>query len=585
MRKNQDDRRLCQAEECPTRSGYGICLTDLYCYEHSKGGIVNYTEISDMEEFKGDKPCGIYKCDNIGEYNFGNCKPLMCKLHSITDSSLYKVNLLRAHKTPRDCTYNECNSTGNDKKATVALKKINPENNQEKENTGIFCKECYNNLNTNNKINSMVNQGVEKIYLNCLEKDCKNRRIYGTTSSGVPTICEDHYLASNRTIVNVANKGKKCTGPNCKTRGVFNYDGLKPAFCRTHKEPGMINTDAKRCASKDCKIQPTFGFKDEVATMCKDHIIEGMVDVKSLLCEIEECNTQAAYGYDKKIRCGKHKTGEMKIICKSQVCDEESCEKFACYGFENENQTKCYTHRLDNMTNVKNQRCGSVRCSILSSYGYEDKRTRERCSKHKLENMVDLTLIMCSECKETNMNPKYKPYCYQCFAKLNPDSERVIEYKTKETAFIEPLKNLYIKAILDKKIEGSNQKFRPDFLLKLETHSVIVEIDERQHVRKNYNEELEKRRLESFKSSLDNKLLIVIRLNPDNYRINNKKDLVYGCFKHNKDTLRLEKKEEEFQIRLNSLLQIIKYCFVYNNVKKIVDSDIGYKELYLFYSQ
>ncbi len=576
--------RLCLSKDCTIRSTYGIYLTDLYCKKHSLGNMINYSEISDIEEFKEDKPCAVYKCNKIAEYNFEGFSPLMCESHAIPDISLYKKGD-KLRKSPRDCSYKKCNSIGKDKQAVIGFKKINPQNEEDKKIAGIICVKCYESLKNTNIINSMIKQIPDKIHSCCPEKNCENVRMFGTESSGVPAICETHYLESNQVIFDVNNKGKTCKEPDCKVRGAFNYDGLKPEFCKKHIQPGMINTDAKRCEIEDCKTQPTFGYEDDVAVRCKKHKEMDMIDVKSLLCEIDDCNTQAAYGFDTKIRCGKHKTSEMKIVYKTQICNEIECNKIGHFGFSGEKPSRCYSHKLDDMINLTSNVCSEEGCIVLASYGYLDKKTKERCTAHRLENMVFLGLVMCSECNNVNMNPKYKPYCYQCFARLNPDSERVIEYKTKENAFTSPLKEKFNNAILDKKIEGSNENFRPDFLLKLETHSIIVEIDERQHVKKDYNEYLEKIRLESFKSSLGDKLLIVIRLNPDNYRINNKKDLIYGCFKYNKDTLRLERKEDEFQKRLQCLLKTVENYVCYDNAKESVNEDVGYKEIFLFYNE
>lgn len=581
--------RLCLAKECQMRSTYGIYLTDLYCKIHSAGEIINYEELEDKDNTCEEiKLCGIYRCKDKAEYNFENCKPLMCQNHAIANISLYKINKLRNHKTPRDCTRINCISTDEiEKKAIIAFVKIKQENKEDKVNTGTLCLNCYNIIKdewiSNNK--SMIKQELETIFSKCLEKSCKNKRVFGTTSSNSPAICEYHYNMSDKVIFDVNNKNKVCKNENCKVRATFNLDGLSPEYCVIHKTEEMINTDAKRCEVDDCKTQPTFGYEDDIATRCKEHSLEDMIDIKSVLCEVEECKTQAHYGFDKKIRCSKHKSESMEIIYKTQICNEENCNKYSCYGFINQKQEKCYTHRLENMINVKSERCEEENCNIVSSYGFEHEKTRRRCSKHKLENMKDLSLILCEKCKETNMNKKYKPYCYQCFAELNPDSERVIEYKTKENAFLFPAKELYDNAILDKRITGSNEKFRPDFLLEMGTHCIIVEIDENQHNRKMYDSELEVKRLNSFKVSLGNKLLIIIRLNPDNYRINNKQDLVYGCFKYNFESKRLITQEKEFNIRLNQLLNTIKYYIEYENVVKCVDKNIGYKEVFLFYSE
>ena len=365
--------------------------------------------------------------------------------------------------------------------------------------------------------------------------------MFGTTSSNAPAICEYHYNMSNRIIFDVNNRNKVCLMENCKVRATFNLDGLKPEYCVIHKTEEMINTDAKRCEVDECTSQPTFGYEDDIATRCKEHILDDMIDVRSVLCEVEECKTQAHYGFDTKIRCGKHKSEGMEIVYKTQICNEENCKKVSCYGFENRKQEKCYTHRLENMINVKSRRCEIDDCNII-------------------------------------IGKKYKPYCIKCFIKLNPEAIITIEYKTKENAFVLPIKKKYTNCLIDKEISCLS-KHRPDIFISLKTHNIIVEIDENQHSAIYYNKENEAKRLECFKLAW-NKPLFIIRFNPDNYRVG--KELFRSCFKYNRHTLRLEIVENEYKNRLARLLETIDkyYNISLDGLKKN-----HLEQIYLYYTE
>ena len=40
---------------------------------------------------------------------------------------------------------------------------------------------------------------------------------------------------------------RRCRDPSCMTRPLYNMKGLRPAFCREHKLPEMIDVISARC--------------------------------------------------------------------------------------------------------------------------------------------------------------------------------------------------------------------------------------------------------------------------------------------------------------------------------------------------
>jgi hypothetical protein len=96
---------------------------------------------------------------------------------------------------------------------------------------------------------------------------------------------------------------------------------------------------------------------------------------------------------------------------------------------------------------------------------------------------------------------------------LNPDIEIPRRYKTKEYLLAEELKEFNF--IQDKRIEGGCSKRRPDFLLDLLTHTIIVECDENGH--KAYDTTCEIAKLNETFTDLADRPMVLIRFNPDKY--------------------------------------------------------------------
>ncbi len=105
-----------------------------------------------------------------------------------------------------------------------------------------------------------------------------------------------------------------------------------------------------------------------------------------------------------------------------------------------------------------------------------------------------------------------------------------------------PLSHEYPEMVLDKVVSGGCSKRRPDGLLDCYTHSIIVEIDEDQHV--GYDNTCNNRRNMELFIDLGNRPIVFVRLNPDSYKIDNKR--ISGVFTQTKSgELKMNKKEFE----------------------------------------
>ncbi|ETN04190.1 hypothetical protein PPTG_14900 [Phytophthora nicotianae INRA-310] len=133
------------------------------------------------------------------------------------------------------------------------------------------------------------------------------------------------------------------------------------------------------------------------------------------------------------------------------------------------------------MADIRHITCEIKDCKKRPTFGYERGKAL-RCKQHSAgKAMFDVMNPVCSNCNSTTANRNYESFCAQCYFDLNPEAQHVINYKTKELAFTNAVKEYYPSLIQDRVIEGGSSRRRPDALLDVGTHCIIIEIDERQH--------------------------------------------------------------------------------------------------------
>jgi len=288
----------------------------------------------------------------------------------------------------------------------------------------------------------------------------------------------------------------------------------------------------RKCQFKDCDKYSSFGYENEKqAIYCKSHKLENMIDIVSKRCKTDNCNIRPHYNYQN--------------------------EKQAIY---------CKSHKLDNMINIKDKKCQFENCNKQPIYNYENEKQAIYCKSHKLENMIDIKNKKCIDCIYTFANPKYVDICASCYFNKNPDDPRITNFKKREDAYMVPLKGKYRDIILDKSIDGGCSKRRPDGLIDILTHSIIIEIDEDQHIGKGYN--CENKRMMLLFEDLGSRPLVMIRLNPDKYKIGN--EIIKSSFTKTPKTGLLKKNEIEFNKRLDRLYEEIEY-HIFNIPKKEIN--------------
>jgi hypothetical protein len=166
---------------------------------------------------------------------------------------------------------------------------------------------------------------------------------------------------------------------------------------------------------------------------------------------------------------------------------------------------------------------------------------------------------------------KYEGYCVFCFIHLFPDKPITRNYKTKEKYITDKIIEYFpdFTWIADKKVEEGCSKRRPDLLVDLGSHIIIVEIDENKHT--NYDCICENKRVMEISQDLGHRPLVFIRFNPDDY-VDESRKLIKSCWKLNTLGIMqiIKTREPEWNERLENLKKCIHY-WIENSTEKTVE--------------
>ena len=172
---------------------------------------------------------------------------------------------------------------------------------------------------------------------------------------------------------------------------------------------------------------------------------------------------------------------------------------------------------------------------------------------------------------ETYGNRKYNGHCLTCFIHLFPDEPNVRNYKTKEKDVVDRITQTFTNFtwVADKKVQDGCSRRRPDLLLDMGSHIIIVEVDENKHT--DYDCSCENKRLMELSQDLQHRPIVFIRFNPDDYT-NQDGILVKSCWKLNKlGVMQITKtKQKEWEERIESLKQQIQY-WIDNPTEKTIE--------------
>jgi hypothetical protein len=178
---------------------------------------------------------------------------------------------------------------------------------------------------------------------------------------------------------------------------------------------------------------------------------------------------------------------------------------------------------------------------------------------------------------ETIGNRKYDKYCMYCFINLFPEIPVSRNYKTKENNVVDQIKQTFPQFtwVTDKKVQDGCSLRRPDLLLDMGSHIIIVEIDENKHT--DYDCSCEHKRLMQISQDVGHRPIVFIRFNPDDYTDEEGKH-VKSCWKLNKLGVMqiMKSKEKEWEQRIDCLKQQIQYWVDHPNEKMVEIIELFY---------
>lgn len=205
------------------------------------------------------------------------------------------------------------------------------------------------------------------------------------------------------------------------------------------------------------------------------------------------------------------------------------------------------------------------------------KRHRNRCIECKGDSVCphDKYIYRCKICDgshlcksawcETYKNPnieKYEGYCVACFVN-NPENihkESVSNFKSKEKNVVSHIMLAFPEFtwVHDKRVKDGCSFRRPDLLLDMGSHIIIIEIDENRHT--TYDFSCENKRLMELSRDLQHRPIVFLRFNPDGYKDESGKS-ISSCWKLNKLGIMsiISNKTEEWLARIAHLTSQIQH--------------------------
>ena len=245
--------------------------------------------------------------------------------------------------------------------------------------------------------------------------------------------------------------------------------------------------------------------------------------------------------------------GRRRTRCKecsgSSIC-EHGREKWRC--------TKCGGSSICQHGRIK---CTCKECSGSSICAHD--KMKSQCKK------CGGSLLCKAELCETRGISKYNGYCLPCCIHLCPEIQVSRNYKTKENDVVSRIKSSFpdFTWVADKTIKYGCSARRPDLLLDMGTHIVIVEVDENKHT--DYDCSCENKRLMLLSQDVGHRPIVFIRFNPDAYE-DQAGVSVKSCWKLNKLGIKTINKKEEWEERINVLKFQIQY-WIDNPTEKTVE--------------
>ena len=265
--------------------------------------------------------------------------------------------------------------------------------------------------------------------------------------------------------------------------------------------------------------------------------------------------------------------GKQKVRC-TQCGGSAICE----HGRQKSHCRECGGSQICKHDKPKSH-CKECGGSQICEHGREKSRCKEckgsQICKHGKQKSICKECGGSALCKsswcETTGSKKYNGYCLPCCIQVCPEIQVSRNYKTKERDVVDRITQIFtgITWVADKKVQDGCSLRRPDLLLDMGSHIIIVEIDENKHT--NYDCSCEHKRLMQISQDLQHRPIVFIRFNPDAYT-NQAGALIKSCWGLNKlGVMRIIKhKQKEWEERIGVLKQQIQY-WIDNPIDKTIE--------------
>ena len=390
---------------------------------------------------------------------------------------------------------------------------------------------------------------------------------------------------------------QKANCKDCKGSGICEH-GIQKYYCHDCKGGGICIHDKYKRYCKECGGN-SFCEHDKLKRNC-------IICSKSSFCihdklktACRECKGSTFCIHDKYKRmclecsgsayCVHNKIKNICIECKGSAICEHNKRKDICKDckgssicIHNRNKRTCKEcegsalceHGIQKLT-CKDCKGSAICIHNKIKYNCKECKGSSYCSHDKQKRRCKIcngSELCKSKWCETRATKKYDGYCVYCFINLFPDKEISRNYKTKEKDVVERIKLKYpnFSWIHDKIIQDGCSLKRPDLLLDMGSHIIIIEIDENSHT--DYDNSCENKRIMTLSQDVGHRPIVFIRFNPDDY-INEDGLKIKSCWKNNKANglISLDKnKLIEWNERINILLDKIKY-YIDNPTNKTIE--------------
>jgi hypothetical protein len=213
------------------------------------------------------------------------------------------------------------------------------------------------------------------------------------------------------------------------------------------------------------------------------------------------------------------------------------CDTSASYRYPAKLKSHCAKHKKPGQITSANKKCDE--CGDAAEYGNATDNVLRKCEEHATNSMYKLAIQICIQCQR--LDPlNMQSLCFLC---AEGKTTRMLK-QTKVKEFFDANKISY-KSYDTTVDNGECNKLRPDFVIDCNTHCIVVEVDEFQHKRSNYD--CEYPRMINIYSALGMDT-VFIRYNPDTYKC--------GSSKMKTDAT-----------RLNTLLQTVNHMKEFENLQ------------------